>query len=308
MSWVQKRRAIIRGAECSDYALIPSSAWFFFLSSLFHCGCLSAQMLSAVYKTLQVRWREAQAWNLSGWKWAHRQKRSDTQKHSNPPGLQVEENQTTKTRGGRQRGGETKSRRLLFHSASPIVHISDSLCGLSFLVSDHPRRITAVKLLTSSSASVMTPHSAAKLPVYMCACERLSLRVFDVFIGLSHDLDLNQGYRKDEGGPSFLCFLCSSPLLPVMDPSTTVGGAAHVLMPSAVSGLLSPPFFPIQHLIPSSSPELLFSILITLRQHSRWTFHITTLSESALISAHFSSKLLDVLRFLAGVTDYTLSI
>ncbi|MEQ2265308.1 hypothetical protein XENORESO_005141 [Xenotaenia resolanae] len=107
---------------------------------------------------------------------------------------------------------------LLFHSTSPTVHISDSLCGLSFLVSDHLRRIPAVKLLTSSSASVMTLLSAAKLPVYQCACEWLSLRVFDIFIRLSHDLDLNQGYRKDEGVPSLLYFLCSSPLLPVMDP------------------------------------------------------------------------------------------
>lgn len=86
----QKCDAIIRGTEYSDYTLFLSSAHSFFLSSLFQCGCLSLclssplplflslfiplfQTLSAVDETLQVRWKEAQPWNLSGNKRTHRE-------------------------------------------------------------------------------------------------------------------------------------------------------------------------------------------------------------------------------------------
>lgn len=223
MSCVQKRRAIIRGAECSDYALTPSSACSFFLSSLSvvllkcfllltrHCRCIGGKHKHEI--------------SLDGSE--HRGRNAQTERHSNPPRQQVRKNQATKKRGGWQRGGGTKSRRLLFHCASQTGHISDSLCGTAFLIPDHPRRIAAVKLLTSSSASVMTLHFAAKLSLYLWVCERLSLRVFDGFISLSHDLYLNQGFRKEEGVPSLLYFLCFYPLLPVMDPPNGGGAAMY---------------------------------------------------------------------------------
>lgn len=67
---------------------------------------------------------------------------------------------------------------------------------------------------------------------------------------------LTRGLEK-RGSSRSLVFLYPSPLHPMMDPQR--GRGSPVLMPSAVSGVLSTPSQPIQHLIPSSSPELLIS-------------------------------------------------
>lgn len=53
------------------------------------------------------------------------------------------------------------------------VSISDSFCCL---VSDHSRRITAVKLLTSSSPPVMTPHPEPELSLDVHTREAVSHR------------------------------------------------------------------------------------------------------------------------------------
>lgn len=77
----------------------------------------------------------------------------------------IEEIRTTeKKEASRER--ENQEAPLSFH----LFSRSHSLCCLSSLVSDPPRRIAAVKLLTSSSTSVVTPLCATKLFLQVCVC------------------------------------------------------------------------------------------------------------------------------------------
>lgn len=164
-------------------------------------------MLFAVDETLQVRWKRSTSMK-SMWTQGNTETFQPSQ-----AGSRIEQNQTTENTEARGEDGKTKSRRLLFHSLCPftfqILSVVSPLSAscLSLLVSAPPRRIAAVKLLTSSSTSVMTLHSAVKLSVYVCA--RLSVRVFDVFIRISHDLGLNHGFRKEGEFPLSCVPLCT---------------------------------------------------------------------------------------------------
>lgn len=105
-----------------------------------------------------------------------------------------------------------------------VVSLLSAFC-LSSLVSDPPRRIAAVKLLTSSSTSVMTLHSALNSPsvgVRVCGCQS----VFDIFIGLSHDLGLNHSFRK-EGEFLLSCSPLFVPFAPDDEPPAGGGAALH---------------------------------------------------------------------------------
>ena len=155
----------------------------------------------------------------------HTHTHTHTQKHSNPPRQWVEsrQNQTTERKEASGEKSETKSRRLRFHYASLSARISNSLCCLSSLVSDPPRRIAAVKLLTSPSTSVMTLHSAATLRVgvcvRVCGCQSEFLTSSSGSVMTSV---LTRGLEK-RGSSLSLVFLYSSPLLPVTDPQRGEG-------------------------------------------------------------------------------------
>lgn len=175
MSGVQKCDAVIRGTEYSDYALILSSA-----CSFYHLSFSVAVSPSASFcPTAFCCWRdtagalERSTTMKSLWtEGTHMQTRSHTEtfQPSQAPSRIEEIRTTEKKEASRERDGETKSRRLRFHSTSSAVHISHSLCCLSSLVSDPPRRIAAVKLLTSSSTSVVTPLCATQLFLQVCVC------------------------------------------------------------------------------------------------------------------------------------------
>lgn len=119
------------------------------------------------------------------------------------------------------------------HLAFSLLSLSLFAFCLSRLVSDPPRRIAAVKLLTSSSCSVVTLCSARSSACVCRACVWLSVTFFDVFIRLSRDLGRNRGLRKEWEFP------LSCPLLR--------GRGRAALMPSAgggppFNGLISAPF------------------------------------------------------------------
>uniref|UniRef100_A0A3Q4HZE2 Uncharacterized protein n=1 Tax=Neolamprologus brichardi TaxID=32507 RepID=A0A3Q4HZE2_NEOBR len=59
-----------------------------------------------------------------------------------------------------------------------------------------------------------------------CVCVWLSAKVFDIFIRLSHDLGLNQGFRK-RGSSLSLVFLHSPPLHQVTNPQQG-RGSSHI--------------------------------------------------------------------------------
>lgn len=162
----------------------------FFHLSLPRSGCLSlisifsslsSKMLSAVDETLQVHWKEAQAWNLSGHTQTH--VHVCTHRHKRIPSLPgSQQNHTVKKK---EASGETVKQNtegsafipplhpFTFHILSVVSPLS-AFC-LTSLISDPPRGIAAVKLLTSSSTSVMTLHSELNsVLTYVCVCEAVS--------------------------------------------------------------------------------------------------------------------------------------
>lgn len=96
---------------------------------------------------------------------------------------------------------------------------------LSSLVSDPPRRIAAVKLLTSSSTSVMTLHSKAKLSLYVCVCASVCGCQSEFLTSSSGSVMtsvLTTGLEK-RGSSLSLVFLHSSPFAPDDEPPAGEG-------------------------------------------------------------------------------------
>lgn len=121
-----------------------------------------------------------------------------TQTHSLPGSEQEWAESDDRERRPAERQWNKKQKAPLSFRLSSRSHFKFSLLFLLrssllfFLASDPLRRIAAVKLLTSSSTSVMTLTLQRN-----SVCVAVSQRVFDVFIRLSHDLGLNQGFRKE---------------------------------------------------------------------------------------------------------------
>lgn len=181
----REANAVIRGTEYGDYALFLSSALSLFLSSVFQHGCrsllslfssLSSKTLSAVDEALQVRWKRSTSMKSL---YTH------THTHRNIPTLPgSEQNHTTEKEKKKKKeaNGETVTQNAEGSSFIPPLHpfkfqilsVVSPLSAFcpSSLISDPPRRIAAVKLLTSSSASVTTLNSALnspRVPVRVCA-------------------------------------------------------------------------------------------------------------------------------------------
>lgn len=277
MSGVQKCDAIIRGTEYSDYALILSSA-----CSFYHLSFSVAVSPSASFcPTAFCCWRdtagalERSTTMKSLWmEGTHMQTRSHTETFQPSQALsRIEEIQTTeKKEASRERkpGGSAfipPLQPFTFHILSvvspPSFPILPDGSQLSNFWRLHPPR--------------SWPRSVRLNSFCKCVCVWLSAKVFDVFIRLSHDLGLNQGFRK-RGSSLALVFLHSPPLHQVTNPQQ--GRGSSVLMPSAVSGLLSTPLSPHSWSNPfflSRASPLILSILIILRQHWKWTSHILLL-------------------------------
>lgn len=188
VSTVQKCDAIIRGTECSDYALFLSSAHSFFLSSLFQYAYLSLFSLfsSLTFKRFLLLTRHCRCVgekhnreiSLDGGNAEHTHARRHAQKHSNSPRqwaglsrIRRQKKEASEETVKQKAGGSTFISPLQPFTFQILSVVSPPLVSCRFfLVSDPLRRIAAVKLLTSSSTSVMTLHSAAKLSLSTCVC------------------------------------------------------------------------------------------------------------------------------------------
>lgn len=185
MSRIQKCDAIIRGTECSDYALFLSSTHSFFFSSLFQCARLSLFPLfsSLTFKRFLlltrhcrcVREKHSHEISLDGGNTGHRRK--DTHTETFQPSQAVSRIRRQKKEAGKETVKQKAEGSSFIPPLQPFTFqilsvVSPPLASCLFsLVSDPLRRIAAVKLLTSSSTSVMTLRSAVKLSVSVCVCE-----------------------------------------------------------------------------------------------------------------------------------------